>query len=136
MTPALDAQLRAAYPLVFPRPLLNDEPIRCGDGWLALLTTLASQLQELIEAEPEAERAQYRAVQVKEKFGTLRFYTDRSTPPMSALIDIAESTSARVCDVCSKPAELRSGTNTHPLVRTRCDEHIDWREPVAGLAHG
>jgi hypothetical protein len=138
MTPDLDKRLRSAWPLVFPKPLLNDEPIRCGDGWFMLLWELCHDLEVLISGEAESQRDQYRAVQVKEKFGTLRFYLDKAgTQAMQALIDDAEKTSARVCDVCGKPGALRSGNPDVPMcwVRTRCDEHIDWREGKTGFAH-
>lgn len=124
MSPENDRQLRERYQLVFQGPLLNDEPIRCGDGWWGLLDGLCRQLQRLIEQEPEAERSQYTAAQVKEKFGTLRFYLmGDPTPQMAREIAGAEWASGLFCDVCGHPGSLR----TNGLVRTRCDAHKDWR---------
>jgi hypothetical protein len=129
MTPEHDAELRRRYPLVFAGPLLNDEPIRCGDGWFFLLDMLCRNLQRLIEREPETERARYRAAQVKEKFGTLRFYLDQDpadpTHPITGEIAGAVWASALFCDVCGKPGQLRTLTDKAPLVATRCDEHND-----------
>lgn len=137
MTPAYDAELRRRYPLVFARPLLNDEPIRCGDGWFILLDRFCRDLEALIAREPEPAQHRYHAQQVKEKFGVLRFYLARETAPMTALIQAAEDASGRVCDVCAQPGKLRSGDPDEPMcwVRTRCDEHINWRAPETGFAH-
>ena len=45
----------------------------CMDGWFLLLRNLSLGLEALILAMPEEERKPFRAAQVKEKFGTLRF---------------------------------------------------------------
>jgi len=136
MTPDLDKKLRAAYPLVFPEPLLNDEPIRCGDGWYHLLWVLCGGLETLIQQEDTETAPDYRAVQVKEKFGALRLYLDHETPEMTALLSLAERLSQHVCDVCGRAGRPRSGDDVERplLVRTRCDEHVNWfgRE---GFAH-
>lgn len=139
MTPDNDKALRAAYPLVFPKPLLNDEPIRTGDGWLYLLHMLCRDMQRAIEQCPEDQRWRYAAVQVKEKFGTLRFYLEDDSPdsPVARLIRAAEWCSGIFCDVCGKPGSMRSATSpgAYPWMRTRCDEHVDWRQWKDGLAH-
>lgn len=122
MTPEHDQALRAAFPLVFAGPLLNDEPIRCGDGWVGLLHLLFAKLEKLIAAEPEDSRRKYRAVQVKEKFATLRVYQDANgTEAMNAAIRGAEALSAVTCDVCGREGQLV----TLPLgsVATRCEAH-------------
>ena len=122
MTPEKDRELRQRYPLVFAGRLLNDEPIRCNDGWFDLLDKLCATLEQLIAALPDADdRQAHRAVQVKEKFGALRFYTDRVVDKQIAdAIAKAERASTTVCDICSKPGEL----GTHKgVVATRCAEH-------------
>lgn len=140
MSPEKDAALRARYNLVFPRPLINDEPIRCGDGWYFLLDNLCRMLQYHLGELPPEEREKYRAVQVKEKFGTLRFYLNRTPPnalhPINREIAGAEWASALFCDVCGKPGLARSGDGVERpmLIRTRCDEHVNWFGPD-GLAH-
>jgi hypothetical protein len=125
---------------VFSRPLINDEPIRCGDGWYYLLDTLCRRLQHILEERTPEEQSLYRASQVKEKFGELRFYLHRHPPeylhPLNREIAGAEWASALFCDVCGKPGRSRSGNGVERpmLVRTRCDEHVNWfgRD---GLAH-
>lgn len=61
------------------------------------------------------------AVQVKEKFGTLRFYTDGGNEVTYAMISMAESMSARTCEKCGAPGKLRGKT----WLYTACDEHTE-----------
>jgi hypothetical protein len=56
-------------------------------------------------------------VQVKEKFGGLRFYMGRSNDTIRALIQAAETSAEGVCEYCGAPGEVRSGS----WLKTRCD---------------
>src|SRR5262245_27042610 len=127
MTPESDARLRAAFPLVFAGPLLNDEPIRCGEGWYLLLYMLCAGLEAVMYDELDVTKPvvaqRYRAVQVKEKFGQLRLYLDHETAAMTVLLGLAENLSKHVCDVCGAPGKLRTLTDNAPIAATRCDEH-------------
>lgn len=58
------------------------------------------------------------ASQVKEKYGTLRFYTTYETEEMSQLISIAERKSAITCETCGKLGKR----NNYGWVTTLCDE--------------
>jgi hypothetical protein len=44
---------------------------------------------------------------VKEKFGELRFYMTGYNDEIDKLIDAAEDLSARTCEICGQPGELR-----------------------------
>jgi len=88
--------------------------IECGDGWYELLDNLCKEL----EAIHIATGIKTEAVQVKEKYGTLRFYHTtilfssffqklfRRQPAktwddiIDAVVDKAESKSAVTCEVC------------------------------------
>jgi hypothetical protein len=59
-----------------------------------------------------------RASQVKEKFGTLRFYLDNGTQEMYKLVREAERESAETCEDCGQRGEWRQGG----WVRTLCDD--------------
>lgn len=59
-----------------------------------------------------------RAAQVKEKFGTLRFYMDYGTEEMWALAEQAEKESEITCEDCGAYGILRSGG----WIRTLCDD--------------
>ena len=59
------------------------------------------------------------AVQVKEKFGTLRFYYNGGDDYIDGLVSMAESMSAVTCEVCGNPGT----STTDGWIRTLCEEH-------------
>jgi hypothetical protein len=59
------------------------------------------------------------ATQIKEKFGTLRFYYFGGDDYCHGVESMAESMSAVTCEVCGSPGKLRNGG----WIRTLCDEH-------------
>lgn len=99
----------------------------CSAGWHAVISKLCLGIEKLIVAMPEAERFQeeapgellYGVAQVKEKFGTLRFYMHCESEGMTALIDAAEGESAKTCETCGKPGVLRTDRY---WIYTSCDD--------------
>ena len=91
----------------------------CGDGWYLLLDTLCSHLQWDIN---HNNQPQIVASQVKEKYGTLRFYTEGSTEKQDGAISLAELLSGKICEVCGNPGSTNEGIDDSWL-RTRCKEH-------------
>ena len=57
--------------------------------------------------------------QVKEKFGTLRFYYSGGDDYISGLVSMAESMSGVTCETCGKPGTQTSGG----WIKTACKEH-------------
>jgi hypothetical protein len=57
--------------------------------------------------------------QVKEKFGTLRFYYSGGDDYISGLVSMAESMSGITCEECGKPGTSTSGG----WIKTVCVEH-------------
>ncbi len=102
-------------PLVFK----NLSHIQCGNGWLYLLDKASFLIEKEIASLPEETRDEVYAVQLKEKFGSLRYYMNQSTPYIDGVISMAESMSAITCEVCGNPGKLRQGG----WIKTRCDEH-------------
>ncbi len=78
----------------------------CADGWFMLLHRLCRRLAELDREQP-AGQALLRARQVKQKFGTLRFYLDGGDAAVGLAVNAAEEESARTCERCGGPGELR-----------------------------
>ena len=86
-----------------------------GQGWQSLIDILDRQLTIL---DPD-----YKILQVKEKFGGLRYYITTSegctnTDSMYAIIDTIELLSFRICEDCGRPGEERG----NGWIRTLCDE--------------
>lgn len=86
----------------------------CGDGWFDLIDVLC------VEIKRRADSAGLNVVasQVKEKYGTLRFYRHGGDDFVDGLIWMAEPLSGLVCEECGQP-----GTRYGGWVRTRCREH-------------
>jgi len=86
-------------------PNLYREGLGTGvqDGWFDLIYDLSSSIEKLILKEPEDERESYHVIQVKEKFGGLRFYMNRTTERMAELISEAERRSHYVCEKTGNP---------------------------------
>ncbi len=86
-----------------------------GEGWEPIIRKLSEKLS--VEIGPEKDT--YYAVQVKEKFGTLRFYLSSYTDEMCTLINAAEAESAVTCEVCGEPG-TRGGKG---WIKTACPLH-------------
>ena len=111
-----------------------------GDGWFKLLDELSAKL-EMLNNEPACPYTTV-AVQVKEKFGTLRFYTYHEAKGeewpharlwsdiLNDLTDHAETRSGWTCENCGRFGEMRTGG----WIRTLCDDCEARRkgEPVPG----
>jgi len=61
------------------------------------------------------------AMQVKEKFGTLRFYYNGGDDFIHGLETMADAMSAVTCEECGNPGVLRRGG----WIRTLCDNHAE-----------
>jgi len=97
-----------------------------GDGWYKITKKLSQKLDKMIAKlawlHPEyvLNGTLPRASQVKEKFGTLRFYMDSSTEEMEDLIEEAQLESARTCEVCGQPGKTHS---IRGWLSTVCPKH-------------
>lgn len=141
MSPELDVKLVEKYPLIFKDRHASMKTtamcwgFECSDGWYNIINALCFQIQSHIDwrnSQREAllknnpynvkindEVPQVVAVQVKEKFGTLRFYVDGGDDTTDGMIRMAEAMSAVTCEVCGSPGESRGGG----WIRTLCDLH-------------
>ena len=95
---------------------------KCGyleiqEGWYPLVDNLCSELTRLIEQG----HPRIHAVQVKSKFGGLRFYTedDPSAAQVQVITD-AERVSEHTCETCGKPGKQ---TIKQGWVYSACEEH-------------
>lgn len=132
MSPDKDAELCAKYPQIFAnrhgdmRSTCMCWGLECGDGWFDLIDTLCGLLQWDTDHNGQP---QIVASQVKEKYGTLRFYTEGSTERQDGAIAMAEQMSGRLCERCGGPSRV-SGTGWLSTVCKLCNP------PTAGDKHG
>ena len=117
-----DLKLKEKYPKIL-KNLGGDPAITCmsdvhgginiGDGWIPLLENLFSFCQFNTDNNGYP---QVVADQIKEKFGTLRFYchfkytetTTRGEEMLEGAIYFAESITNLICEKCGKPGTINS----------------------------
>jgi hypothetical protein len=125
MDAELQDQLYQRYPAIFAERLLPaTETAMCwgitiGNGWYQLIDGLCAQLQRETDRDGAA---QVVAAQVKEKFGTLRFYAHDLSDRQSGMIALAIELSGRICDVCGAPG---APVNIQRMPATRCIAHAE-----------
>jgi hypothetical protein len=133
MKPELDTLLCERYPKIFvnrhgdPKETLMCWGFECGDGWYNIINQLCANIQHHVDwAQEQKEKygrgegcTQVVAVQIKEKFGTLRFYTNGGDDQIYGMIRMAESMSAVTCEECGAPGKTRGRS----WIYTACDTH-------------
>lgn len=92
----------------------------CGDGWFDILLRASIELETEIRSYPKEVRDDIVALQVKEKYGTLRFYLSYYSEELDEIIQRVESQSACTCETCGKPGKVRGSF----WLYTACDEHV------------
>lgn len=90
----------------------------CDDGWYDLIYTLCSQITNHLKWNKKDDKVQ--VVQVKEKFGGLRFYINGGPDEVHGMISMAEAMSYKICDVCGNKGETK---RIQGWYRTTCDIH-------------
>lgn len=111
MTKKLDDKLVVDFPKIFrDRHAPMTETAMCwgfpGDGWYSLIYDLCKCIQSRIDMNPHLNFSQPVAVQVKEKFGTLRFYVDAADEETNGMIRFAEYLSGHICEECGKAGRV------------------------------
>lgn len=127
MRKELDKQLCEKYPAIFAdryKPMTETAMcwgFECGDGWYNIINQLCQQIQRHLDWVNRKEEVvpQVVASQVKEKFGTLRFYYKGGDDYIMGLTSMAEAMSAVTCETCGKPGSFRG----KGWYYTACDEH-------------
>lgn len=108
--------LKVSYPTVFKETFYFE----CEDGWLHLIQEIAKFISDRTD--------KCQAAQVKEKFGTLRFYIDcqeglseETYKEIAEYINAVERLSYYVCEYCgSKLDETNRSKNTSYWIKNIC----------------
>lgn len=108
----------------------------CGDGWFYIIHDLCGCIEsheralkltydrrkkslEGSDARPDPLPCPVEASDVKEKWGSLCFYTSGGTNYIDGAIDLAERLSERICERCGSAAKTRPDRS---WVATLCDQ--------------
>lgn len=111
-----DQTMKANHPTVVPAKF----GFEIGEGWHPLVAALIAKIdRHLNPFKPREEPIEFYLDQVKEKYGELRFYYTGGDRYIDGLVDMAESMSTQICEVCGSPGERRGGN----WIRTLCDQH-------------
>lgn len=115
----LSQKLTKSYPNLYKHPYTGTEieafSFECEDGWYDIINLL-SQIVNHHDNDKEC-----RVIQVKEKFGTLRYYLNYEDDYLTGAIEMAELMSSKICEVCGNPGDIRGGG----WVKTLCDPCCD-----------
>ena len=92
-----------------------------GKGWWPLIERLSETIQHHVDSKQKhgEECPQVIVQQVKEKFGTLRFYYDGGDEFIHGAVWLAESITGMLCEECGGIGKTREGG----WIRTLCDAH-------------
>jgi hypothetical protein len=89
------------------------------DGWFDILWRLCGDLEPLVAEFEVAGGPKFEVLQVKEKFGGLRFYVNCRNDAIRQRILAAQEESFDTCEICGQPCELREDS----WIKTLCDLH-------------
>ena len=121
-------ELCSKYPFLIPHNRFSDEVDLNYDytytelddmpeGWRKKFgMQMLDELKQVLEEENNLE--EFRILQIKEKYGSLRFYTNCCTEKISKLIHKYENISSTTCIKCGEPATVISTGWISPW----CDE--------------
>lgn len=124
MNKELEKRLFDKHPKLFAQKDLSMQKtcmcwgICTGNGWYWLIDNLCNCIQNYIDAN---KKPQVEIVQLKEKFGELRFYTNGTDKLIDGMIWLAESMSYQICEICGSTTNI---THTKGWIKTMCKKCV------------
>jgi len=94
----------------------------CGRGWYPLIDKFCQELKELLESKYPSYKTgkpSFEITQIKEKYGSLRIYTNFTNDDIEALIEKYEDLSLKTCEECGRKGSPR---NIKGLIYTLCNK--------------
>lgn len=89
-------------------------------GWNKLVTNCAKEIEKAILRLPESRRSEFGALQIKEKFGGLRWYLEFSNPIIEPIREKYEILSRKKCQICGRNGKT---INKNDEIVTVCIKH-------------
>jgi len=123
MNAELEQKLFDKYPKIFRQKDLSPQEtcmcwgISTSDGWYNIIDGLCKKIQKYVD---KNKIKQVEAIQVKEKFGGLRFYVTESPDVIYKYIYDAEKASLVTCEECGAKGDSKN-SNSH-WIRTLCNK--------------
>ena len=94
--------------------------IECLNGWNRLIEPIVDYINWYNETALEEDKIHIK--QIKEKFGGLRFYTDKKTEQLNNMIEAAEQESIHTCEICGSKHDI--GQTADGWITTCCRKCI------------
>lgn len=106
--------------------IYKDSKVECGftigPGWMPLVRSLSYVIESYVSNEaPEEIRSALYVTQVKEKFGELRIYFNKTTPFIVGAVLVAEAASRYTCEECGNLGSIRKNNNRVQTLCFSCD---------------
>lgn len=97
----------------------------CDDGWFDLIWNLSQKIEDAAQNQgiDRQSDAWPEAMQVKEKFGRLRFYLSDRQGEFAEILKEAAELSEHTCEQCGLPGALVSSERR--VVQTLCERHAE-----------
>jgi hypothetical protein len=92
--------------------------ITVEDGWYNLINSLCNMIQFYLRQNSEVT---FKAIQIKEKIGGLRFYGTGKDDYISGAIELAVELSHSICEICGSPGTC--GSHDSGSIKTLCAAH-------------
>ncbi len=118
-----EEEMQDYFPTTFPKMFSGRYGgIAVGAGWFNLLNNTCQIIQSHLDWKPDV--PQVVVEQVKEKFGTLRFYYQGGDEYIQGVVALAEHMTGSICEECGAPG-TRGGSG---WISTLCETHRSERE--------
>lgn len=129
MSPENTLKLYVAFPKLYRRKEKNPQEapeywgFECDDGWFDLIWILSTQIENAARNERISPSSDWwpEALEVKAKFGMLRFYLRNASEATRVVIAKASEASAKICEICGAPGSREN--NLRGDQKTVCPEH-------------
>jgi hypothetical protein len=106
----------------FPTLFKGTKHIGCDVGWCPIINSLCDVIEFHVQNMPIEIQHEFYVAQVKEKFGSLRFYMNQEDSFITGAIAVAEQMTLHTCEVCGQPGKLQH-LNWR---KTLCEAHYQW----------
>ena len=114
MKKELENKIFERFPTLFPngrnvdtKKSLMSFGIEVGEGWYDLIYELCEKIERILNQKGNGKlKENFIVVQIKEKFGMLRYYCNGGNKLIWDTISIFEKESSIICEYCGKPGKL------------------------------
>lgn len=97
----------------------------CGEGWYANLAQLLGHIDHYFTHKYKGVPEGFQIVQIKEKFGGLRFYVDGGDDVIHELISFTENLCDRTCEFCGSNQNIMRSKGWIVTACQNCTETRD-----------